>query len=1119
MQCPRCQHENPAGQKFCGECGARLASACPSCGASNSPARKFCGECGMALTQADAPTKYGTPQSYTPKYLAEKILTSKAALEGERKQVTVLFADIKGSMELLADRDPEEARKLLDPVLEQMMEAVHRYEGTVNQVMGDGIMALFGAPLAHEDHAVRASYAALDMQAAMSRYAEEVRHSFGIEIQIRIGLNSGEVVVRAIGNDLRMDYTAVGQTTHLAARMEQLARPGTTRLTAQTLGLAEGYIEVKTLGPVPIKGVNAPVEVFELLSASSGRSRLHTAAARGLTQFVGRDAELEQLRLALGLALTGQGQVVAIVGEPGVGKSRLVWEATHSHRTHGWLIVQAGAASYGRLTPYVPIMELLKGYFRIHHEDDDRDVREKVIGKLLALDEALKPTLPAFLGLLDVPVEDPTWIALDPPQRRQRTIEAVTRLLLRESHVHPVLVVLEGLHWIDTETQSLLDSLVESLPTSRLLLLVNYRPEYQHNWAGKTYYRQLLLDCLSPKTVDGLLALLLGTSLALEPLKQALIERTEGNPLFLEESIRTLIETKILSGERGGYRLEKPGESVEIPPTIHSILSARIDRLPLEEKTLLQTASVIGKDVPHALLQQVVGLQEEDLHRHLAHLQAADLLYESARVPELTYTFKHVLTQDVAYGCLLQTQRRRLHARIADAIESFDPDRLSLHGDRLAHHAFLGGLWAQAVAYLGQAGDRALAVAAYGPAVSLFERALTALQHLPEGPETRTQAVDLHLKTRHALQLLGDLGRCGQHLEEAERLAEAGDDQRQLARVHSLVAQQFRLSGDLPRAVASGERASGIAERLDDPALRVLANSVLGTVYMSRGHYQKAAEVLKACAEPSGTLPSPDRSIEGLIPIFWRLNLVSCLAQLGDFSEAMRHADVVLRLAESADYGYGIMLACWGSGILSLLKGDVAQAVVLLERTLDLARSLSVRLAIPPLASSLGAAYSLSGRPRDAISLLEEGVREGVSMKRPEGHSLLLVRLAEAYLLVGRIEDATPTARQALRLAREKDERGHEAYAMHMLGEIASCEAPANMMAAESSYYHGLALAEEFSMRPLVTHCHLGLGKLYRRTGQPEQAREHLTVATTMYREMDMRFWLEQVEAEMKGLA
>src|SRR5213594_3797438 len=529
MKCPRCQQEAPSDAEFCPECGAKLAALCSQCGTANAPIHKFCKKCGQSLTAASGVDpegrRFASPDSYTPKHLAEKILTSKSALEGERKLVTVLFADLKGSMELLADRDPEEARKLLDPVLERMMEAVHRYEGTVNQVMGDGIMALFGAPLAHEDHAVRACYAALRMQESVKKYADEVRRSHAAVVKIRVGLNSGEVVVRAIGSDLHMDYTAVGQTTHLAARMEQMADPGAIVITPDTLALVEGFIDVKPLGPVPVKGLAEAVEIYEMTGVGPARTRFQAAARRSLTRFAGRDAELEQLRRAQQLAGTGHGQVAAIVGEAGVGKSRLVYEFTHSHRPQGCLVLESASVSYGKAASYLPVIDLLKGYFKIHDRDDLREIREKVTGKLLTLDRALEPTLPALLALLDVPVEDAAWQALDPAQRRQRTLDAVKHLLLRESQGQPVLVVFEDLHWIDSETQALLDVLVESLPTARLLLLVNYRPEYQHGWSGKTYYRQLRIDPLPPATAEELLRGLLGDAPELRPLERLQIGR------------------------------------------------------------------------------------------------------------------------------------------------------------------------------------------------------------------------------------------------------------------------------------------------------------------------------------------------------------------------------------------------------------------------------------------------------------------------------------------------------------------------------------------------------------------------------------------------------------------
>jgi class 3 adenylate cyclase len=395
------------------------------------------------LASAPATDLEHDPLSYTPSYLAEKILTSRSALEGERKQVTVLFADLKGSMELLADRDPEEARQLLDPVLERMMAAVHRYEGTVNQIMGDGIMALFGAPIAHEDHAVRACYAALAMQATVQQYAAEVQRTQGVPLQMRVGVNAGEVVVRAIGNDLHMDYSAIGQTTHLAARMEQMAMPGSILMTPAVLRLTEGYIQIKPLGLVPVKGLSAPVEVFELVGASGIRRRLQATVARGLTRFVGRQSEVETLRQALERAGTGQGQVVATVGEPGVGKSRLVYEFVHSHHTPGWLVLESASVSYGRATPYFPVIDLLKRYSHVEEHDDVRTIRAKVTGQILTLDETLQETIPALLSLLDALPEDSPFVKLDPPQRRQRTLDALKRVVLRESQEQPLVLIFE----------------------------------------------------------------------------------------------------------------------------------------------------------------------------------------------------------------------------------------------------------------------------------------------------------------------------------------------------------------------------------------------------------------------------------------------------------------------------------------------------------------------------------------------------------------------------------------------------------------------------------------------------------------------------------------------------
>ena len=723
-----------------------------------------------------------------PAYLAEKIRTTRDTLAGERKQVTVLFADIKDSTELIRGLDPEVAQRLLDPALQHMMDAVHRFEGTVNQVLGDGIMALFGAPIAHEDHALRACYAALAMQAAMRAYTEEVRRVHGLEMRIRVGLNSGEVVVRAIGNDLHMDYSAVGETTHLAARMEQLATPGTIRLTAATLRLVEDLVQVQPLGPVPVKGLVEPVEVFELVGASGTRRRVQAAAARGLTRFVGRQTELAILTEALARAGAGHGQIVALVGEAGVGKSRLVYECVHSYRTQGWLMLESASVSYGKATPYFPVIDLLKRYCHIEEQDDSRTIRAKVTGQMLTLDATLQDTVPALLALLDTLPDNDPFLRLDPPQRRQRTLEALTRVLLRESQVQPLLLVFEDLHWIDTETQALLDRLVDSLPTACLLLLVNYRPEYQHGWGSKTYYAQLRLDPLPPASAEELLAALLGNDPSVQPLTQLLIARTQGNPFFLEESVRTLVEAEVLVGTPGAYHLAQALPAIQVPATVQAVLAARIDRLAADAKHLLQTAAVIGHEVPLVLLQAVADLAEEALHRSLAQLQGAEFLYETRLFPEREYTFKHALTHEVAYGSLLQERRRVLHAGIVEALEELYVDRLAEQVDRLAHHALRGEVWDKAVAYCRQAGAKAMTHSAYHEAMTSFEQALGALQHLPERPNTQAQAIDLRLDLRRALLPLGAIERIFVCLQEAKTLAEALGDHHRLGWVSAALS-------------------------------------------------------------------------------------------------------------------------------------------------------------------------------------------------------------------------------------------------------------------------------------------------------------------------------------------
>jgi len=1090
VKCPRCQHENPPTAKFCVECATPLARKCTRCGSVLPPAAKFCPECSHPAGAIPDPA--ASPKAYTPRHLAERILDSRAALEGERKQVTVLFADLKGSMELLADRDPEEARKLLDPVLERMMEAVHHYEGTVNQVMGDGIMALFGAPLAHEDHAVRGCYAALRMQQAIRRYTEEVRRAHGIEVQIRVGLNSGEVVVRSIGSDLRMDYTAVGQTTHLAARMEQLATPGTIRLTANTLTLAEGYVAVKSIGPIPVKGLAEPVEVYELMGAGAARTRLQAARARGLTRFVGRDTELDQLRRAADETRRGRGRIVAVVGEPGVGKSRLYYEFIHSHHVQDWLILEAGSVSYGKATPYLPLADFLRSYFKIDARDDIRGIRIKVTGGLLTLDEALKDTVPVALWLLDALPEDSPILALEPAERRRQTLAAIKRILLRENQVHPLMLVFEDLHWIDSETQAFLDSLVESLPASRILLAVNYRPEYRHGWANKTYYGQLHIDPLPPESAEDLLDALVGRDPSTGSLKRLLIERTEGSPLFLEESVRTLVETRALVGERGAYRLVQAPDALQVPATVQAIIAARIDRLDPQEKRLLQAAAVVGTHVPFAILQAIVDVDEEALRRCLAQLQTAEFVYEAQLFPDLEYAFKHALTHEVAYGSVLQDRRRALHAATVEAIERLYADRLPEHVERLAHHAARGRVLPKAVQYLREAGLKAVNRSANREAIAYFEEALVLLDELPQTTQTLTEALEIRMALGPALIAVK-----GAPSPEVEALYV-----RALQLVDQLEASASRFPalwglwyvnftrGRYPEALAAGERLLETARCSDDTGQLLEAHHALWPTLSSMGRPFQAIRHI----EQGLGLYDRDRHARSAFlygghdpGACCRWHLAKNRWVLGYPDRALKDLQDAYRLVDELEHPLTTIIALWHGAWLHCQRGERELALAEVDRLILLTELHGITV----YRDHANILLQTMKRERTSIDTIAELHRQVGSMQIAAYRRVVcLCTLAEVCAESG-------YADEGIRVLRSIPEEHRGAFAapeiLRLEGELLLKREQPALAEAKRHFSEAVELARGRGEKSLELRAATSLARLLGREGRREEA--HATLA------------------------
>jgi class 3 adenylate cyclase/tetratricopeptide (TPR) repeat protein len=1141
MICPQCQRENLPDSIFCDRCGMRFETVCSHCDEPNRLDASFCRICGQLIDQTatTAPARVAgvpTPDSYVPKHIAEKILASRQSLEGERKQVTVLFADIRGSTSLLEGLDPEEAQKLIDPVLRVMMDAVHRYEGTVNQVLGDGIMALFGAPLAHEDHAVRACYAALAMQEEMRRYRRKLGQSEESGLQIGIGLNSGEVVVRSISNDLNVDYSALGHTTHMAARMQELAAGGTTLITAPTLRQVEGFVQVRSVGAVPVKGVSRPVEAFEVVAATAARTRVQAAAVRGLTPLVGRRSEVEVFGKLMEEAGSGKGQILAMVGEPGLGKSRLVHEFTRHQLRPGWLVLEGGSVSYGKATPYFPLIEMLRRYFQIADGQGSEDIREKVVMHILELDPVLKDAIPPMLSLLGAlpdevhppaawtqfkEVVDATerYLGMDPQQRRRYTFEAIKQMLVRESQRQALLIVFEDLHWIDSETQAFLDSFVESLPMARIVLLVDYRPEYSHGWGDKSYYTQFRVDPLQPASAEELLQYLLGSNKDLAPLKELLMHRTEGNPFFAEESVRSLVETGVLVGEKGAYRPGLRIDEIRIPNTIQNVLADRIDRLQLEEKRLLQIAAVIGVIVPLPLLRAVAELPEDDLRRYVSHLQTAEFLYETNLFPEVEYSFKHALTTEVAYGALLHERRTLLHGDIVKALEAMTQNLPHDHLEKLAHHAFQGELWDKAVTYSRNAGAKAMSNSAFLAALSSYERAFQALKHLPESREKIEQQIDLHLDSRNALFLSGDLPRIAEHLHAAESLAEILGDRRRLTRVLNFLNSHYGLVGDPERAIEFGQRALALTPTGNDPSLSVVTHYYTGVAYNKIARYGQAIELLRRGMQSvTHDLRYERFGTTVVLSVILRSHLVQSLAMTGSFAEGISYGEEGVQIAKEIDHSVSLIHVNCSLGVLFLLKGDFANAIAVLERAFKICQSANTPVYGPFVAVRLGSAYANFGRISEGLLYLEQGVENSAAVGRVGFLSLNMVWLSEGYLLSGRVKEASALAEDAVKVSKQHKERGHGVLALKLVADIALKNNPPEFQKAENYYREALIASQEIGMRPVEAHAHAGLGNVYVATGRAGQARSELSAAIDLYHSMEMTLWLNQADAALRNI-
>jgi class 3 adenylate cyclase/tetratricopeptide (TPR) repeat protein len=1079
---------------------------CSACGFGSEPGARFCGGCARPLTRLEPGANRPLPAaaSLTPAHLAQRILASRGAIEGERKLVTVMFVDVLGSLEMIAGRDPEQAQAILDALLREMISAVHRYEGTVNQVLGDGLMAIFGAPIAHEDHAVRAACAALAIQDAVCTARESAWRSLGVHAAVRIGLNSGLVVIKAIENDLSIDYRAVGATTHLASRMEQIALPGTIRLTRETLRLAEGLVDVEPLGRIAVKGIAQPVDVYELKRMTPGGTRFRARVIRGLTPLFGRAEEMELLIGALRDSGQGMARAVALHGEPGVGKSRLCYEVTRTESAQAFRVLEAAAVSYGRGTPYSAIVTLLGQYFGIADTESAEELRRRLQQGVAGLAPAPAEHLAILSGLLDVPGENSLWLSLDPVQRKQRVFEAVRAIIRDLCEKQPVILIWEDLHWFDAESLEFVDGLLHDPPSRALLMLLTGREELP-GWKQAGASRSEILP-LPPALTDAMLRSLVGDAPELGALRARLTKRTYGNPFFVEETVRSLVESGVLVGSPGRYELREPNPEIDIPPTAAALIAARIDGLAPAVKALVQTAAVIGTEMSVDLLRRASQLEEADLRERLAAARETGIMFEIQLFPSPVCGFRHALTQEVAYGSVLYAQRKSLHGRVVEVFEEVHRDRLAEHVERLAEHSFRAELWDKCVRYHIMAAARAASRFANHEAVRNLDRGLRVVEHLAPGRARSEAAIDLRLAGLAALLPLGEQDRILSTLFEAEAIAASIGDPRRLAAVHSQISYALWLTGQHERARESAERALEIAKEQNLFGLELSARFGLIQAHHALGDLERCCELaLDVIAKISGDLEHKRFGWAAYPSVLCRTFLGSALTLTGSFEEALRHLERGVALADATRHPLSRALIRHELGTCHLMQGNPEQALRTFEAAMEIARQGEVRTMVAPLAGWLGATLAELGRVDEAIEIIEEVI--GTRTARLAGHYahyFMLNGLASAYARAGRLGEALSRAEEAVDRTLATQEFVHHGHALLRLAAVQAERGAAFFAESESLYRRALERAHMHRMRPLAAESHEGLGRLNVLRGDRPAAQSELRTAVKLYAEVGL---------------
>ncbi|EFK10356.1 adenylate and Guanylate cyclase catalytic domain protein [delta proteobacterium NaphS2] len=1112
MICPKCQSENPEDAKFCIECASPMEFHCPNCGAITPATGKFCKECAYDLRKPreTPPIDLERPHSYTPKHLADKILTTRSAIEGERKLVTVLFADVSDFTGLSEKLDPEQVHEIMDKCFKILMDEIHQHEGTINQFTGDGVMALFGAPVAHEDHAQRACHAALAIQRAVKAFGEKISGDYGIDFKMRIGLNSGPVIVGAIGDDLRMDYTAVGDTTNLASRMEGLAQPGTVYISRNTQRLVKGYFDLKALEKVPVKGKEEPQAVFELLGAGGATSRLEASAAKGLTRFVGRKNAMAALMDAYDKVKGGTGMVVGVVGEAGVGKSRLLLEFRRQLPRDEFGYLEGRCIHFGSAIPYLPVLDILKHYLEITEGEGEPAVKKRVREKILGLDEEFQNILPPIFDLLSLKVEDETYLRLDPRVKREKLFEALRNLIVRGSQERPLVLAIEDLHWIDRTTEAFLDYFIGWLATAGVMLILLYRPEYTHPWAGKSYFSRIGLDQLTLKSSAQLVKAILEGGETAPELNELILKRAAGNPLFMEELTHSLLENGAIEIKDQRYVLCREASDLQVPDTVHGIIAARIDRLEESLKRIMQVASVIGREFAFRLLQAISGMRE-DLKYQLLNLQGLELIYEKSLFPELEYIFKHALVQEVAYNSLLSARRKEIHQRIGRAIEELYAGNLEEFYEMLTYHYGRSDDKEKTLEYLDLANRKAQKLYALEDAMGYFEAAMGLLDVLPDTAEHRLLRISMLVSNVFVFQLLNQFPDYYGLLLKYEPVAVDLDNPGLLGGFYVRKAHCEWQFGLLDESLPNAEKAIDLCEACDNAFDAGYAYMVCLGSHLEKGNFE-------------AVLALKEKVIQAHQKAFFLRTYVLSFCAISEAYNSLGQWDAAIdegeRALKAADAHSDLSASSLSAQYISLAychKGDMARAIEF--------GNLAVRKASSPVdyqwaRSVLGWVLCRAGELEKGLDYLVESLQE-FRKAGANGYSVGFgVCLGEGYLLNHQYNEAKQELEDILKLAGKTGMKYFAARCHYLLGEVSLEADPAREKAptADTCFENAISICREIKAENLLALAYGGLGRWYRLKGNAAAARDYLNRALEIFERLGTLLEPDKVREELAQL-